>query len=85
MVKDDQFNIVWREEKRRRCQKAGHTPSEALGAKRKKEFELAGRAVLQDGKQITRPKNGDFTFDPGAYLSLESANPSVPNADPVRV
>ena len=36
-IKSDQLDIVWREDKRRHYQKAGHTPSEALEAKRRKE------------------------------------------------
>lgn len=62
-AKSNHFYIVWREEKRRRYQKAGSTPSEALEAKRRKEFELAGRAVLQEGKQIPKPQNGGFTIE----------------------
>lgn len=41
--------ITWREHNGRRYQKTGSTPSEALEAGRRKEFELAGRAVLQHG------------------------------------
>ena len=36
-IKSDMLYIVWREDKRRNFQKAGHTPSEALEAKRRKE------------------------------------------------
>ncbi len=48
-VNGDNFYIVWREHKKRRYEKAGSTPSAALEAKRRKEFELAGRAVLEHG------------------------------------
>jgi hypothetical protein len=46
-VKSNHLYIVWREERRRHYQKAGSAPSEALEAKRRKELELAGRALLQ--------------------------------------
>ena len=49
------FYIVWREQKRRRYEKAGSTPAAALEAKRKKEFELAGRAAMGADKSTTRP------------------------------
>ena len=62
-TESDQLYIVWRKDKRRHYQKAGHTPSEALEAKRRKEFELAGRAALQDWKQIPQAKNGGFTIE----------------------
>jgi integrase len=56
-AKSEHFYIVWREETRRRYEKAGSTPAQALEAKRRKEFELAGQAVL--GKKITRlPRHG---------------------------
>jgi integrase len=70
-AKSNHFYIVWREEKRRHYQKAGSTPSDALEAKRRKEFELAGRAVLQDGKQIPRPQNGGFTIEAAVADFLE--------------
>jgi hypothetical protein len=35
-VQSDQFYIVWREQGKRRYEKAGITPSEALEAKRRK-------------------------------------------------
>lgn len=79
-AKSDQLYIVWREDKRRHYQKAGHTPSEALEAKRRKEFELAGRAVLQDGKQIPQPKNGGFTIEAAVADFLEfTKNKKRPN------
>ena len=56
----DRFYIVWREAKKRRYQKAGTTPSEVLEAKRRKEFELAGRAVLESGRRI--PKHDELGF-----------------------
>jgi hypothetical protein len=70
-VKNDHFYIVWREEERRHYQKAGSTPSDALEAKNRKEFELAGRAVLQDGKQIPKPQNGSFTIEAAVADFLE--------------
>ena len=62
-TKSNHFYIVWREQKRRHYMKAGSTPAEALEAKRRKEFELAGRAVLQDGNPIPRLQNGGFTIE----------------------
>lgn len=53
-AKSDHFYLVWRENKRRRYQKAGRAPSEVLEAQRRKEFELAGRAVLENGKTIPK-------------------------------
>lgn len=50
--------ISWREYNGRRYQKAGSTPSEALEAKRRKEYELAGRAVLENGWKIPKAKEG---------------------------
>jgi len=63
--------VFWREEKRRTYQKAGSTPSEALEAKRRKGFELAGRALLQEGKQTPRPQNGGFTIEAAVADFLE--------------
>lgn len=54
-AKSNHFYIVWRQENRRHYQKAGTTPAEALEAQRKKEFELAGRAVLGQGGKISKP------------------------------
>jgi integrase/recombinase XerD len=45
-AQSDQFYIVWRERGRRHYQKAGSTAAEALEAKRRKEFEILGRAVM---------------------------------------
>ena len=71
---------MWREEKRRRYQKAGSTPSEAQEAKRKKEFELAGRALLQNSKPIPRPQNGGFTVEAAVGDFLEfTKNKKRPN------
>jgi hypothetical protein len=70
-AKSNHFYIVWRKEKRRHYQKAGSTPSDALEAKRRKEFELAGRAVLQDGKQIPKPQNGGLTIEAAVADFLE--------------
>jgi len=79
-AKSNHFYIVWREEKRRHYQKAGSTPSEALEAKRKKEFELAGRALLQDGKPIPKPQNGGFTVEAAVADFLEfTKNKKRPN------
>ena len=61
-VKSNYFWIFWRDEKPRHYQKAGSTPSETFEAKRKKEFALAGGAVLQDGEQFPRPQNGGLTI-----------------------
>ncbi len=62
---------MWRETKRRHYQKAGSTPSEAIEAKRRKEFELAGRAVLQDGKPIPQHQSGGFTIEAAVVDFLE--------------
>jgi len=79
-AKSNHLYIVWREEKRRHYQKAGSTPSEALEAKRRKEFELAGRAVLQQGKQIPQPRNGSFTIEAAVADFLEfTKNKKRPN------
>jgi integrase len=79
-AKSDRFYIVWREEKRRHYQKAGSTPSEALEAKRRKEFELAGRAVLQDGKQIPKLPSGGLTIEAAVADFLEfTRNKKRPN------
>ena len=79
-AKSDQLYIVWREDKRRHYQKAGHTPSEALEAKRRKEFKLAGRAVLQDRKSILQPKSGGFTIEAAVTDFLEfTKNKKRPN------
>lgn len=50
--------ITWRDHKGRHYEKAGSTPSEALEAKRRKEFELAGRAVLERGWKGSPLKTG---------------------------
>jgi len=79
-ARSNHFYIVWREEKRRRYQKAGSTPSEALEAKRRKEFELAGRAVLQVGKPLPQPKNKGFTIEVAVADFLEfTKNKKRPN------
>lgn len=79
-AKSNHFYIVWREEKRRHYQKAGSTPAEALEAKRKKEFELAGRAMLQNGKPIPKPQNGGFTVEAAVADFLEfTKNKKRPN------
>jgi integrase len=70
-AKSNQFYVVWREEKRRHYLKAGSTPSEALEAKRRKEFELAGRAILNGAKQIPKPHNGGFTIEAAVADFLE--------------
>ena len=48
--------ITWREQNHRHYQKAGSTPSEALEAKRRKEYELAGKAVLEHGWKAPKAK-----------------------------
>ena len=79
-AKSDQLYIVWREDKRRHYQKAGNTPAGALEAKQRKELELAGRAVLQDGKQIPQPKNHGFTIEVAVADFLEfTKNQKRPN------
>ena len=70
-AKSHQFYVIWREEKRRHDRKAGSTPSEAFEAKRRKEFELAGRAALQERKQIPQPKNGGFPIGAAVADFLE--------------
>ena len=65
------FYIIWREQKRRRYQKAGRTPSEALEAKRRKEFELAGRAVLGQDKPIAERKATGFAIEAAVADYLE--------------
>ena len=65
------FYIVWREQNRRRYQKAGRTPSQALEAKSKKEFELAGRAVLGQGKPVPKPAENGFTVEAAVADYLE--------------
>jgi hypothetical protein len=47
--------LTWREHNGRRYQKAGSTPSEALEAKRRKEYELAGKVVLENGWKTPNP------------------------------
>jgi hypothetical protein len=73
-ARSDQSYIVWREKQRRHYQKVGHTPSEALKVKRRKEFELAGRAVLQDRKPIPQPKGGGFTVEAAVADFLDFTN-----------
>ncbi len=70
-VKSNQFYVVWREDKRRHYQKAGSTPSEALEAKRRKEFELAGRAALNGARQIPKSQNGGLTIEAAVADFLE--------------
>ena len=65
------FYIVWREQNRRRYQKAGRTPSEALDAKRRKEFELASRAVLGRDKPTAKAKAIGFAIDAAVADYLE--------------
>ena len=65
------FYIVWREQNRRHYQKAGRTPSEALGAKRRKEFELASRAVLGRDKPTAKAKAIGFAIDAAVADYLE--------------
>ncbi len=62
-AKSAHFYLVWRQNKQRRYEKAGSTPSKALEAKRKKEFELAGRAVLDRGAKFTKPSENGFTIE----------------------
>jgi integrase len=61
-AKSTQFYVVWREGNKRRYAKAGSTPAQALEAKKRKEFELAGRAALGEGKKIPKRDSG-ITID----------------------
>lgn len=70
-AKSTNFYIVWREDKQRRYAKAGSTPAEALEAKRRKEFELAGQAVLNQGKKIPKPKDTGMTIEASVADYLE--------------
>lgn len=70
-VKSNHFYIVWREDKKRRCQKAGVTPAQALEAKKRKEFELAGRSVLGSGKKISRSKDHTLAIEDAVLDFLE--------------
>jgi hypothetical protein len=83
-AKSNQFYVVWREEKRRHYLKAGSTPSEALEAKRRKEFELAGRAILNGAKQIPKPQNGGFTIEAAVADFLEFTISQRPCAEETR-
>ncbi len=79
-TKSNHFCIVWREAKRRHYQKAANRPSEVLEAQRRKEFELAGRAVVQNGRLIPRPMNGGFTIEAAEADLLEfTKNRKRPN------
>jgi integrase/recombinase XerC len=70
-VKGDNFYVVWREHKKRRYEKAGSTPAAALEAKRRKEFELAGRAVLEQGKPTAKTTQNGFTVEAAVADYLE--------------
>lgn len=59
----NQFHLVWREGGKRYYKKAGITPAEALEARRRKEFELFGRAVLDRGRKVPRPKENGMTIE----------------------
>ena len=50
------FCIVWREQNRRRYEKAGSIPAEALEAKRRKEFELLGRTAAGEAGRRMNPR-----------------------------
>ena len=65
-AKSNHFYLVWREQNRRHYQKAGSTPAAAMEAQKRKEFELAGRAVLARGGKISKPKSE-------ASLTIEAA------------
>jgi integrase len=62
-AKGNQFHLSWREGKRRYYKKAGTTPAEALEAQRRKEFELIGRAVLNDGRKVPRPEQRGMAIE----------------------
>jgi hypothetical protein len=66
------FCIVWREQNRRRYEKAGSTLAEALEAKRRKEFELLGRAAAGEKGRRMNPR------EPG--MSAEAAVADYPPA-----
>lgn len=70
-AKSRHFYIVWREHDRGHYQKAGTTPATALEAQRRKEYELAGRAVLDQGKKIPKPKDGGLTIEGAVADFLE--------------
>jgi integrase len=57
------FYIVWREQSRRRYEKAGSTPAEALEAKRRKEFELLGRAAAGETGRRANPREPGITAE----------------------
>ena len=70
-TKSNHFYIVWREQNRRHYQKAGTTPAEALEAQRRKGFELAGRAMLEQGKKIPKPQETGMTIEGAVTDFLE--------------
>jgi integrase/recombinase XerD len=70
-TKSSQFYLVWRENRRRRYEKAGSTPTKVLEAQRKKEFELAGRAVLEHGRPIPKPQETGFRLEPAVADFLD--------------
>ena len=70
-AKSNHFYIVWREHNRRHYQKAGSTPASVLEAQRKKEFELAGRAVLAQGKKIIAPSETGLAIEGAVADFLE--------------
>ena len=65
-TKSNLFYIAWRERGRRRYAKAGNTPSEAIEARRKKEFELLGRAVHGQGRSFPRAARNGLTLEAAA-------------------
>ena len=58
-AESDHFYLVWREQDRKHYEKAGTTPAEVLEAEKRKEYELAGRGVLERGwKAAKATKSG---------------------------
>jgi len=70
-TKSDHFYLVWREYGKKRYEKAGTTPTEVLEAKRRKEFELAGRAVLEHGQKLRKIPEHGMAVEPAIENFLE--------------
>ena len=70
-TKSSHFYLVWRERNKKRYEKAGASPSEVLEAKRRKEFELAGRAILESGRKLERPREHGLTVEPAIEKFLD--------------
>jgi hypothetical protein len=71
--------IVWRGEAAA-LSKGGQHSLRGLRGKRRKEFELAGRALPQAGKPIPKPPNGGMTIEAAVTDFLEfTKNKKRPN------